>query len=362
MTDPVIFTREQLYELVWSKPISKIGPEFEVSDVAIAKICRKLDVPRPPRGYWAKLAHGKSVRKTPLPKLKKGGETEYVLNPGLYSSSQPTKPKREIPSVTVKERVTRYHPVVAELRSVLKKGGKDKYHRIATRPSTRFLISKEALPRASRIMDALLRELNKRGFKASFEDRRVMVLIEGEKIKFEMLEPAKRDAEPTVSEWGYKHWDFTPTGNLSIELWCWYLNKFQTKWSDTPSKRLEDRLGQIIALFEEAPSIIRAKKEDERLEELASQRRQLRRRRLSDVIIFTHERASQVDQLIEDLQKAKAVRSWVAEVRNSDSPPAATTRLTRWASEYADHLDPLVDFRLVDLDTEVNEQKFGWNY
>ena len=88
MTKPAIFTREQLYELVWSEPISRIAPRYGVSDVAIAKICRKLDVPRPPRGYWAKLAHNKRVKKTPLPKLKKDGATFYELKPPSFSSKR----------------------------------------------------------------------------------------------------------------------------------------------------------------------------------------------------------------------------------------------------------------------------------
>ncbi len=43
-------TREGLYELVWSEPISRISKRFGVSDVAVAKVCRKLNVPRPGRG------------------------------------------------------------------------------------------------------------------------------------------------------------------------------------------------------------------------------------------------------------------------------------------------------------------------
>ena len=45
MSKSVTFSRERLYELVWSQPISRIGPRYGVSDTAIAKICRKLDVP-----------------------------------------------------------------------------------------------------------------------------------------------------------------------------------------------------------------------------------------------------------------------------------------------------------------------------
>ena len=33
------FTRKQLYDLVWSKPVVKIAEEFGISDKGLAKIC-----------------------------------------------------------------------------------------------------------------------------------------------------------------------------------------------------------------------------------------------------------------------------------------------------------------------------------
>ena len=46
----------------------KLAPKYKVSDVALAKTCRKLKIPLPGRGYWAKLAAGKSLRgRPPLP-------------------------------------------------------------------------------------------------------------------------------------------------------------------------------------------------------------------------------------------------------------------------------------------------------
>ena len=63
----VRLTREQLYALVWDKPMRTLAGEFGLSDVALHKICRKHDIPTPPVGYWAKKAHGKRVSVTPLP-------------------------------------------------------------------------------------------------------------------------------------------------------------------------------------------------------------------------------------------------------------------------------------------------------
>src|SRR3546814_19586430 len=66
------FTREELYELVWSKPMTHLAKDFALSDVALHKICRKHAIPNPPLGWWAKKAAGKPVTRTPLPRQKRG--------------------------------------------------------------------------------------------------------------------------------------------------------------------------------------------------------------------------------------------------------------------------------------------------
>jgi len=43
----ITLTREELYERVWSKPATKLAAEFGISDVALGKICRKLNIPKP---------------------------------------------------------------------------------------------------------------------------------------------------------------------------------------------------------------------------------------------------------------------------------------------------------------------------
>ena len=52
-SDPISLTRHELYEQVWSEPMSLLSRKFGLSDVGLAKICRKLRVPTPWRAYWA---------------------------------------------------------------------------------------------------------------------------------------------------------------------------------------------------------------------------------------------------------------------------------------------------------------------
>jgi hypothetical protein len=60
-------TREELYELVWSDPVSKVAAKLGLSDVGLAKRCRREDIPVPPRGYWAKIAAGHAQDRPALP-------------------------------------------------------------------------------------------------------------------------------------------------------------------------------------------------------------------------------------------------------------------------------------------------------
>lgn len=53
-------SREELYELVWSIPMTKVAEKFSVSGSYMARVCSVLNVPHPERGYWAKLEVGKA--------------------------------------------------------------------------------------------------------------------------------------------------------------------------------------------------------------------------------------------------------------------------------------------------------------
>ena len=64
------YNREEIYREIWSEPIQRVAKKYNISDVGLAKICKKLNIPRPGRGYWAKKAAGRSVSsQRPLPEL-----------------------------------------------------------------------------------------------------------------------------------------------------------------------------------------------------------------------------------------------------------------------------------------------------
>lgn len=75
----VRLTRRELFDRVWSTPMMKLAAEFGLSDQGLAKLCRRLTIPRPPRGHWAKKRAGKKARRPRLPKLPEGQGEEVAI-------------------------------------------------------------------------------------------------------------------------------------------------------------------------------------------------------------------------------------------------------------------------------------------
>lgn len=51
---------------MWSAPSTEVAAELGISDVALGKLCRRLQVPKPARGYWARVSSGQAARVPPL--------------------------------------------------------------------------------------------------------------------------------------------------------------------------------------------------------------------------------------------------------------------------------------------------------
>jgi AcrR family transcriptional regulator len=90
----VALTRAQLYRRVWSKPLTAVATEMRVSSNALAKICNRLLVPYPSRGYWARVGGGKSIARPPLPAAPESG-TQRVTISAERSASRRTRTRMQ---------------------------------------------------------------------------------------------------------------------------------------------------------------------------------------------------------------------------------------------------------------------------
>jgi len=94
--------RTELYKLVWSKPMTKLGAELGISDVGLAKACRRHAIPVPPRGHWAKLQAGKTSVQVPLPQPGTDMEVLFTTVPPARRQAEVAQ-KREAKAVVAKK-------------------------------------------------------------------------------------------------------------------------------------------------------------------------------------------------------------------------------------------------------------------
>lgn len=117
MTKSQSLSPSELYDLVWSKPMTVLAKEFGVSDQGLAKICRRNDIPTPERGYWAKLQAGKQVHAQPLSRHLRDSKAKITIQatepkPKLKPVPKPEKSSDKA-SVEIPADLNRVHPVVA---------------------------------------------------------------------------------------------------------------------------------------------------------------------------------------------------------------------------------------------------------
>lgn len=358
-------TREELYKLVWSKPMTELAKEFGMSDVGLAKVCKKLNVPKPYRGYW-QLVEADRQTVTPLPPLGKGDPTIAIISPETYRPRfAPQEPAvldrinaETLPGnrIDVSPALRNAHSAIRDARDLLEGGYADSYGRMCVgrsedgkRSCLDMRVSKMTLPRALRIMDALLKALATRGYKVKVEKGKTACWIDEERVHFYLWETVKRsEREPTQKEkaepWRFDKWVFTPTGELTFvidEPWAERKN-----WRDRRQKQLEHQLNDIVAGMFAAAERIRLK-EIERNEEqerwAEAERRRAEGERQQSI---EGERRNQLDAVAASWKKSRELREFLREIEKSISSSTQTPETKprddwlAWARDYADELDP----------------------
>ncbi|AWJ87763.1 hypothetical protein TSH58p_30080 (plasmid) [Azospirillum sp. TSH58] len=107
-----MISRDELYQLVWSKPMTKVAEQFHVSSTYMARVCAILNVPRPERGYWAKLAVGKAPSPEPLPEARPGDRLYWSNDGALQAPPKPRHPPKRRSNAAVRVPRTHNHSLV----------------------------------------------------------------------------------------------------------------------------------------------------------------------------------------------------------------------------------------------------------
>ena len=282
----IVLTRMELYELVWSKPLRHLAKEFGMSDVALGKWCKKMDIPRPGVGYWQMKEAGKKLRRRRLPDPEREDELHVRVphyESGELESDSPPPPLPDYEvfenapenQIVVGEKLLRPHPHVAHARKLLRAGRVDsKYGWIYgwEWPYLEIRVSPGTLDRASRLMDALLKTLTSRGVAVEVEEaddckEATVAVIDGERIGFGLFEsPHKGLVEDAWSK--KKVPRMVPSGLFVLRIRGHYGGDV-VQIRDQKRRSVEDRLNEfVIRLHREAArrKEVRAQRERQQLE------------------------------------------------------------------------------------------------
>jgi hypothetical protein len=262
-------SRIALYDLIWTEPIFKLSKQYGLSDVGFAKICKRNNIPRPPRGYWARIESGQKVARTPLPDRKddriieihystEGSKISKETDPFIKSSSISQLPKK----IVVPEGLDEPHTLVAQAAEILGSSEPDTAG-IVLPPKKGCLdiqVSTANTPRALRIMDTVIKTLQSIGHNVSITENGTLVTILDSVVNIRIREElvhrrlsAKDHNLNRYYEFGYRLFEekLTPSGNLVLEIIdprpSWERENRQRQWRDTESIPLEDSLRRFIS-------------------------------------------------------------------------------------------------------------------
>lgn len=77
-------TRNELYLAVWAEPVMRVAKRIGISDRGLAEVCRRVDIPTPPRGYWRRIQTGQTPDKTPLPHPGDDSVVPFTVEGALF--------------------------------------------------------------------------------------------------------------------------------------------------------------------------------------------------------------------------------------------------------------------------------------
>lgn len=371
-------SRGELFDLAWSTPISRLAERFGISDVALAKKCKKLGIPRPERGYWARVQHGWKGKKPKLPTRETGQPDSIRVDP---KAEQPDKIENkpvelskaildEIEALRQRRNLVvapsdfdGAHKYVKSSRRLLQAGKVAVYGQLYTTREGNCLsvyVGPESLDRTLLIFDAIIRTLEDHRFKIKLRnesgEKGTFIIRDGVEMKLSATEKSKRsDHIPTEAElkelkkysWRtYPKWDYRPSGQIEIVLTRWPLN--ERRWKDLKSSTLEQQLTGLVIEIITSPERITyelAKREEERLRLLENKRLELVRRRRD---AEEAERQKELVQHAEQWSVADKVRAYLAICAENlessdlnDDQKEEWAEWIRWGREHADRIDPL---------------------
>lgn len=276
-------TREDLYAKVWQTPMRRLAEEFGITGNGLAKICDRMNVPYPPRGYWAKGEAGKPVVTFKLPPVKPGTPLSMDIQ-RTPSKPAPTPQIREsisaavakVEGIAVPETMDNLHPRVKawltehrqaqrEREQEGRRHGRDSWWARSPLPD----LTERDLYRF-RVSSAIFRAVEKAGGKLDTTplSGHVIFLIDGHKVECNIVEKLVKSLKPREQARNWTAYPdqhqsgLTSSGFLRVSFTTYVLGKPQ--WIETDKKTIGDMLPEIVgSIMAAGPTLERQRIERE---------------------------------------------------------------------------------------------------
>jgi len=382
------FTRQELYDLVWSEPMVQLAKKFGLSDVGLSKACRRIAVPVPERGYWARRQAGKQTHQRPLPPrgpgMPDGAEIgantssayrspidpfvcEAAPLPPTFSeaiSDLTTRVRQMVGKVAIPKTLARPHRQIAQLLE------QDERRRQKQQSSPYWgwdspVFDSAFERRRLRILNALFHALERCGMRPSVlerEAREFSVRVGEQHVSFSLDGPVKRSQDSRSRSSQGK----SSSERLRLQIPAWRNGTEARKsWEDGDGVKIESQLAEIVVeLIVTGERQYREwlqRRYEWHLEEKA-RREEAERRRKEEEERRERERQIQaqkerVERLLNEaaaLRQADEIRAYVEAVRAANAaaseplPPAEIEAWAAWALAEADRIDPIRSGRFLD--------------
>jgi hypothetical protein len=345
-------SREELYRRVWESPVVTLAKEFDISDVGLAKACRANAVPLPPRGYWMKLQHGKTVTRPELPP-----STVSVVVIDAPQHRLPVPPNRKNRASAEQQKIVLEAP--SPLRQLSPFAKATKQQLLSVKHSDGLVhtnkkglydcrISRGAIEEACQLIDAIEKAAPSYALTLEPGESALEFVHEGQAVSFRLSEQYTTSQEPVPGK-QYASWERLPlvyhfTGKFTLELSGYFEGR--KKWSDGKRQRLADVLvdfmeGLVFAAKALKQRRIEIEDRDRQWREEA-ERRAERERREKDLVDFRNRLLAEIQAQQQHVELKDYVESIQRELSTFVGPlPESTRRWLATAELWADAVDPV---------------------
>ncbi|WDO12388.1 hypothetical protein MH928_13775 [Flavobacterium sp. WW92] len=347
--EKISVTRQELYDLIWSTPISRLAKNYGILDYQLRKICKDFNIPVPQNGYWQKLKYNKPISKIALPPGKdedkkiflssKGQENSETARFASKSSLDLILNDPKAPTV-VPEVLTKPHFLTVETKRHWADFKLKRYEYDRSIPYLSIRVEKPNQKRALIFMDALVKLLEYREHKVIIKNNETLALLYGVEIQLDLREAGKRIPNPPGS---YPTFEVVPTGELILKTGKYSIDK---EWREGKIL-IEQMLPKIVTWMEGKAkdwAEMMANNELNRHNKKMQQELEAAKRALQE------QELQSFNELLLDAErfnKAKMLRIYIEAFKEKalvNSPIAIETELwIQWALKRADWYDPLTN-------------------